>query len=131
MYVKHEARPGAGPKSQKRKLLEYFCVYTLIFIFIAGIAFFPFLEEEYCLIWKTDGMPQYLIWLQYTGQYIRDVLSNLLNGQFTLPMYDFSIGMGGDVRSFVKPDPRQPAGRLHDRGGVGVFLADLQSADPF
>lgn len=105
MYVKHEARPGAGPKSQKRKLLEYFCVYTLIFIFIAGIAFFPFLEEEYCLIWKTDGMPQYLIWLQYTGQYIRDVLSNLLHGQFTLPMYDFSIGMGSDVRSFVKPDP--------------------------
>ena len=103
MHLKSQKPPVAGRvKSQKQKIFEYFCIYTLVFIFIAFIVLLPFLEEEYCLIWKVDGMPQYLLWLKYTGKYIRDAIVQFFHGNFTLPMYDFSIGMGGDVRGFVK-----------------------------
>ncbi len=106
MHLKSQKPPVAGRvKSQKQKIFEYFCIYTLVFIFIAFIVLLPFLEEEYCLIWKVDGMPQYLLWLKYTGEYIRDAIVQFFHGNFTLPMYDFSIGMGGDVRGFVKTDP--------------------------
>ena len=106
MHLKSQKPPVAGRvKSQKQKIFEYFCIYTLVFIFIAFIVLLPFLEEEYCLIWKVDGMPQYLLWLKYTGKYIRDAIVQFFHGNFTLPMYDFSIGMGGDVRGFVKTDP--------------------------
>lgn len=106
MHLKRKQRSGAVcEKSPQQKIFEYFCIYTLVFIFIAFVALFPFLQEGKCLIWKIDGMPQYLLWLKYTGQYLRDLISQIFHGNFQLPMYDFSIGMGGDVRSFFKPEP--------------------------
>lgn len=106
MHFKRKQQAGTiAEKSPERKIFDYFCIYTLLFIFITFIALFPFLTEGKCLIWKIDGMPQYLLWLQYTGEYLRDLFSQIIHGNFHLSMYDFSIGMGGDVRSFFKPEP--------------------------
>lgn len=106
MHLKHQLAPGkCSGKTQKKKIFEYFFVYTLIFVFVIFVVFFPFLTEKKSLIWKIDGMPQYLLWLKYTGDYIRNLFTEFLDGNFTLPMYDFSIGMGGDVRGFLKTDP--------------------------
>lgn len=106
MHLQHRKSLGKSPeKTQKQKIFEYFFIYTLIFLFIVFIVFSPFLTEKKSLIWQVDGMPQYLLWLQYTGDYLRNLFTEFLHGNFTLPMYDFSIGMGGDVRSFLKTDP--------------------------
>lgn len=85
--------------------MMYLICYTVLFFVASVIIFYPFLQEENCLIWKIDGVPQYMLWLQYTGEYLRDMIKQLFHGQFHLKLYDFSIGMGGDIRSFVKMEP--------------------------
>ncbi len=99
--------------SRRMEIFRYFCVYTLIFCIIMAVAFFPFLRSSTSLVWKIDGLPQYMLWLQYTGEYLRDFFTNLFHGNFTLPMYDFSIGLGGDVRTFFKTEPVALLGAFH------------------
>ncbi|MBQ9155464.1 MAG: YfhO family protein [Eubacterium sp.] len=102
-----------SPFLTPRRIILYFFCYTLLWLLIAGIAFSPFRAEKISLVWKIDGIPQYMIWLQYTGKYIRGLLKQIPRGIITFPMYDFNIGMGNDIRSFFKTEPI---------GFLGIFL---------
>lgn len=98
--------PGRPLRSSPvRKMVEYLIVYTLCFAVTLWVILSPFREAEHTLIWKTDGMPQYLLQLQYIGEYLRGVIRQILRGDFQFPAYDFEIGMGGDVRTFLKTEP--------------------------
>ena len=50
-------------------------------------------------------MPQYVVYLRYMGQYLRLCIQHILHGDFALPVYDFSIGMGDDIGQIVRFHP--------------------------
>ena len=79
--------------------------YTLLFLVISALVFFPFLRCGRSFVNKVDGMSQYIVYLRYMGQYLRLCLKNILHGHFALPMYDFSIGMGDDIGQIVRFHP--------------------------
>lgn len=50
-------------------------------------------------------MSQYIVYLRYMGQYLRDAVRQIFHGSFSLPSYDFSIGMGDDIGQVVRFHP--------------------------
>ncbi len=74
-----------------------FIIYTIVFMAVFFTAFFAFFAEGKSFVWKSDGFRQYYPTLQYLGEYYRTILSNICNGNFTLPMLDYTIGQGEDI----------------------------------
>lgn len=111
--MKNKLKHSVFSDKRFRDLARYYCVYTLLFIAICFVVFHPFIGSEKSLIWKIDGVPQYMLWLQYTGRYLRQLIKQILTGTVTIPMYDFHIGMGNDIRNFFKTEPMQ---------FMGIFL---------
>ncbi|MDO4522300.1 MAG: YfhO family protein [Eubacteriales bacterium] len=81
---------------------RYVMVYTIGFCVLFLAAFALVFITGKGLLWTTDAKPQYLTYLQYMGQYMRDMIRRALQGDVTLRMFDFSIGMGEDVRSVFR-----------------------------
>ena len=54
---------------------------------------------------KVDAMSQYIVYLRYMGQYLRSALNQILHGSFSIPSYDFSIGLGDDIGQIVRFHP--------------------------
>lgn len=52
-----------------------------------------------------DGQSQYIVYLRYTGQYLRNTVSGFLHGNFHPAVYDFSIGIGDDIGAIVRFHP--------------------------
>lgn len=83
----------------------YVIRYTLLFLGMCTLVFVPFLLTHASLIKKIDGMSQYIVYLRYMGQYLRRALDGFVHGNFSLPSYDFSIGMGDDIGQIVRFHP--------------------------
>ncbi len=83
----------------------YVIRYTLLFLAMSVLVFSPFIAGRTSLVKKIDGMSQYIVYLRYMGQYLRDALKQILHGNFSLPSYDFSIGMGDDIGQIVRFHP--------------------------
>ena len=83
-------------KNKKR----WFAIYSMTFAILCIIAFYPFYIHGKSFVWSAaaqDGLVQHLNSAAYWGQYIREFFGNLLHGQFRFPMWDMSIGYGGDI----------------------------------
>lgn len=77
---------------------QYYGTYTVAFIVFAIICYWPFFSLNKAMIWNGDGLGQHYIALTYYGKYLRGIVGELFsNGNFTLPLWDFSIGYGGDI----------------------------------
>lgn len=87
----------------KHKTAVYFAVYTAVFAVVLLLAFLPFLWNGKTLLWRLDGVSQYYPRAVYFANYIRELLANFLRGNFELPMYDFRIGMGGEIVYSMEP----------------------------
>ncbi len=74
-------------------------LYTLLFAVSFIAAFWAFFAYNKTFIWNSDGLRQHFPVLVYLGQYFRDIIRNFLSGNFTVPMFDFSIGQGNDIVS--------------------------------
>lgn len=74
-----------------------FLIYTVLFTAVFITAFFAFFAEGKSFVWKSDGFRQYYPALQYLGEYYRTIGSNVLHGNFSFPMMDYSIGQGEDI----------------------------------
>lgn len=81
----------------------YWGIYTAVFAVCTFLVFIDFLRYDRTLIWEQDGISQYFPRAVYFAEYIRELISNLLQGNFELPMYDFTIGMGSDVTYSLEP----------------------------
>ena len=79
--------------------------YTLLFAVVSVLAFLPFMLSGKSFVNRTDGMTQYLVYLRYMGQYLRNCFRELLGGSFSFPSYDFSIGLGDDIGQIVRFHP--------------------------
>lgn len=92
----NEKRLYPGDRYQIR--FQYYGVYTAAFLIFAIISYWPFISLNKALIWNGDGLGQHYIALTYYGKYLRGIVKELfMNGNLTFPLWDFSIGYGGDI----------------------------------
>ncbi len=77
---------------------EYILVFSLLFLVITSLVYMPFIIRGKSLIWEVDGLSQHYLALMYIGQWFRDILYNVfVEHTLSVPLWDFSIGAGGDV----------------------------------
>ena len=82
-----------------------FLMYTLLFAVLALVVFYPFYSCGQTFVWEADGATQYILRLEYTGSWIRQVLSSFIHGHPSTPFYDFVLGTGDDIFLMVKQYP--------------------------
>lgn len=61
------------------------------------LCFFWFFKLGKSFIWYSDGLYTHYNFLVYFGEYLRELFANILHGDFSLPMWDFSFGYGADI----------------------------------
>lgn len=86
---------------EEDRCISWILSYSFIAIIVLAGVYYTFIRTNTNLIWKQDGLYSYLPTFAYGGHYIREVFQNLLHGEFALPLYDFSYGMGMNVYSIV------------------------------
>lgn len=94
-----------GAYAKRHPILCYVVCYTGTFLCLIVIVFSTMILSGKSLVWKIDAMPQYVPYIRYMGNYLRETISNMLHGNFNIKMYDFTIGMGEDIRSVVRTYP--------------------------
>ncbi len=83
----------------KNKTLYFLC-YTFLFSLFSLLVFSHFREVNASFVWQTDGLNQHYNAMLYYGRYLRICLSNVRSFlREGFPMWDFSLGLGGDIIS--------------------------------
>ena len=101
-------------------------LYTIVFAGISALVFYPFYSQGLTLIWEADGATLYMVWLRSTGGWLKGIIAALLRGRPVIPFYDFTIGLGDDIRQVVKTDPFLLAGSLFvNRSNIGPLYSAL------
>jgi uncharacterized membrane protein YfhO len=90
---------------KKHSKKRYIGIYTIFFLIVSLAVFFSFILQRRSLVCTVDGESQYIVYLRYMGQYIRDTVSGFLHGNFHLRQFDFSIGIGDDIGAIVRFHP--------------------------
>lgn len=71
--------------------------YSVFFAAVCLMVYGVFLVMGKSLVWDADGISQHYPALSYIGRWGREVIRNLLSGDFTVPVWDFGIGYGADA----------------------------------
>ncbi len=74
--------------------------YSVIFALLCLTVYSSFIIFGKSFIWSigtSDGLTQHLPSLTYIGVWGREIIRNFLKGDFTVPVWNFSIGYGGDA----------------------------------
>ena len=72
--------------------------YTLMFLLTASLTYVYFIINGKSFVWHVDGYDQHVIALSYYGQWLRQIVRSIfVEHTFTFPMWNFTIGYGGDV----------------------------------
>ncbi len=72
--------------------------YTLLFILTAVLTYIYFVINGKSFVWHVDGYDQHMVALTYYGQWLRQIVRSIfIDHTFTIPMWNFTIGYGGDV----------------------------------
>ena len=78
---------------------RWWMVYSLGFAALALAHAWPFLKSGTYFIWGADGYSQMYPVFCYFVSYVRQMLAGLAHGRLSLPLYDFTLGLGGDILS--------------------------------
>ena len=78
----------------RKKNVKLFGSYTILFIAIALIVYYPFFKENKTFIWRTDGLGQHFAILYNFNETIRNCVHNF--GQ-EINTFSWNIGIGSDV----------------------------------
>ena len=78
---------------------RWWMVYSLGFAALALAHAWPFLKSGTYFIWGADGYSQMYPVFCYFVSYARQMLAGLAHGRLSLPLYDFTLGLGGDILS--------------------------------
>ena len=72
--------------------------YSLLFAVTASLTYVYFIINGKSFVWHVDGYNQHMIALTYYGQWLRQIVRSIfVEHTFTFPMWNFTIGYGGDV----------------------------------
>lgn len=89
---------------KKHNLRNQIFLYSMLFLILAAIVFFPFIQQGRSLVWYFDGLDQHLPMLKNYGSLLRGLLSGK-----GFSMIDFELGLGFDTIStlhyYVMGDP--------------------------
>jgi len=83
--------------SKKQKNIIIIGIYTVIFIIIFSLAYKPLFYNTRSRIWNADSQIQQLPALVYIGDYLRELFNNIINGNFSIPLFDFNMGLGSEI----------------------------------
>ena len=97
-------------KSARNRRMVYYACYTLLFLLLCAVVYGWHFRAGRSLIWQPDGYLQHFPSLVYLGEYLRGIARDFLaTGRLTVPMWDFSIGLGSDILTtlhyYVLGDP--------------------------
>ncbi|MCD7894800.1 MAG: YfhO family protein [Erysipelotrichaceae bacterium] len=82
---------------------QYYLLYTLIFFIMIILVFCLFIISNKSFVWKDDGLKQHYRALIYYGQWLRNIIKNLIfNHVLDISTYSFSIGYGSDIISTLQ-----------------------------
>lgn len=85
-------------KINKSRMRYYdIIVYTILFVMIILIGYYPLWSQNLSLVWNIDGLGQYYPAFIYTGKYLQEIFIGIFNGQLKFPSFDLAIGMGEDI----------------------------------
>lgn len=84
-----------GTKEMRNKGKKIYVLYSIEFLIIA--AGLLICLGNFSLITTGDGYNQFYPVIVYCGKYIRSLLTNIMQGNFLFPQFDFSIGLGEGV----------------------------------
>ena len=76
---------------------KFYIVFTLLFAVSAACIFGQFVYYGKSMIEYHDALHQYYASFEYFSDYMQDIVRGLFSGHLDIPLWDFSIGMGGDV----------------------------------
>lgn len=82
---------------QRKKNILFMIEYTASFAVLFLLIYLGFIMNHRSFVWFYDGNKQHFPALLYLRDYYMKVAGNIFSGHFTLPMFDFSIGMGEDI----------------------------------
>lgn len=97
--MKHIKIKTAAQNGSVKKILFF---YTVCFFILAFFIYLEFILNKKSLVWQTDAKGQYLIYYDYMGKYLRGLLEGFLHSDFSVPLYDFTIGMGEDINAVIR-----------------------------
>ncbi|MEG0416940.1 YfhO family protein [Gordonibacter sp.] len=83
-----------------RKRKTYWKAYAASFCVLALAALFVYPSNGRSLVWSVDGLEQYYPFFIYEGQWIREIVQNLISGQgLQIPLWTHALGYGMDIPS--------------------------------
>ena len=85
-------------KMKNTERFRFYGCYTILFIICMVCTSLWFFWNKATFIWSVDGISQHYNALAYYGEYLRNIIRNLIENQsLVVPTYDFSIGYGADI----------------------------------
>lgn len=87
--------------TKQKKLLLFLGFYTILFLIAFLLAYSPFLLEGKSFIWSSDGRNQHYPMYVYIGRAIRKYILGFFKGNFSIPLFDLSLGLGGDIIGYM------------------------------
>ncbi|MCH5266896.1 MAG: YfhO family protein [Lachnospiraceae bacterium] len=91
-------RQHLSQSNKKHRLLQYYVLYTVLFVFVCFMVFCWYFFTGRTFIWQLDGWEQHYKALVRYAQYLNSIINELLyNHRFVLPEWDFAIGEGNDI----------------------------------
>lgn len=83
---------------KKSFLKNVYAKYSLLFCLLVPLCFFQFFVYGKSFL-VHDGLNEHTAFLAFYGQWLRNIVSNIFHGKFTIPTFSFSLGFGADVIS--------------------------------
>lgn len=88
---------------RKHKKLTYVVLYSTGFAVMFVLVYLPFIENGISLIWRRDGISQYFPKAMLFSRNVREMLSNFLQGNFSISSYTFNLGLGDSIPVKLEP----------------------------
>ena len=85
-------------KTKNNKLLQYYLIYSVIFIGMVWVVFHYFFEANLSFVWKVDGWTQHVKALSYCSNWLQQIAKGVLyKHKLEIPLWSPSIGYGNDI----------------------------------
>ena len=82
---------------KNNKIRACIIFYTILFILTFLLSYSSFWIDKKSFIWKSDGHNQHYPALIYWSHYLRQIARNILQGNFSIPLFDINLAMGSDI----------------------------------
>lgn len=84
------------------KKFQFFLLYSIVSLIMIRVCFYYFEESRKGFGWAIDSLPVQFPMFVKLRYFVRELIENIrIYKEIKLPSYDFSLGMGGDVLTYL------------------------------